>query len=139
MAKTRLSISVSDEELNKALTEILTIRARDFCLDMLKDEVMEVLKERYVTDAIEKKVYGSIDSYDLKSMYKDAVRDQVRKYLNDGWGDISKDVRKMIEEEVKEALDRGRLTVFIRSAIEDTMHNYVERVFNDFNKGDKHE
>ena len=135
MSKRRISFSIADEELEEALTGLLKDRIEDICMDSVKVIVSEVLtdslKER-MGEKAERAVNSQMTDYYLRDMAKGVVRDKVSGLITDWSGDINNKVRRMVDDAVKEQLERGRMKAFVQKAVENEIQNYTARIFADF-------
>ena len=135
MSKRRISFSIADEELEEALTDLLKDRIEDICMDSVKAIVSEVLtdslKER-MGEKAERAVNSQMTDYYLRDMAKGVVRDKVSGLITDWSGDINNKVRRMVDDAVKEQLERGRMKAFVQKAVENEIQNYTARIFADF-------
>ena len=135
MSKRRISFSIADEELEEALTGLLKDRIEDICMDSVKAIVSEVLtdslKER-MGEKAERAVNSQMTDYYLRDMAKGVVRDKVSGLITDWSGDINNKVRRMVDDAVKEQLERGRMKAFVQKAVENEIQNYTARIFADF-------
>lgn len=126
-----VNVNIKDEEFEKLVKDFIGKQAVDYCKkvveEILKDEVISNLK----TFAIQR-VNNYASSYEITTMYRKEVNDQVKKFLADTWGDINEDVREMIDESVKANIKSGRIETFVYNAVKNEIHQYVEKAFKDF-------
>lgn len=131
MAKTRVSFSISDTELEKTLSELMTKRVQDFCEDSIKNTVDKAFDDKFaeaISEQAEKRLQNSYKDYSLDALIKAEVQKVVRSNVMGVWGDISEELQKTIDDAVHKALDDGRYEAFIEYAIKEEFGKFVQRI-----------
>ena len=126
-----VNVNIKDEEFEKLVKDFIGKQAVDYCEKtvekILKDETISKLK----TFAI-RAVPDCVSDYEIKKMYRDEITKQVKKLVADAWNDICEDIQEMIDEAVKSNLKDGRVQTFVYNAVKNEIHQYVEKVCEDF-------
>lgn len=131
MAKTRVSFSISDTELEKTLSELMTKRVQDFCEDSIKNTVDKAFDDKFaeaISEQAEKRLQNRYKDYSLDALIKAEVQKVVRSNVMGVWGDISEELQKTIDDAVHKALDDGRYEAFIEYAIKEEFGKFVQRI-----------
>ena len=128
-----VELNIEDKVFDKAVKEYIGEKGIDYCKKIieatLQDEVVSHLKTLAVN-----RVNALVNDYSIISAYREEVKEQTKKLVCDWSGDIKEDIRKMVDEAVKQQLESGRVKSFVFRAVKDEIHQYVETVFRDFHK-----
>lgn len=131
MAKTRVSFSISDTELENTLTELMEKRFKDYCEDSMKHIIDKALNDKF-TEAIMEKVSKRLESryanLDFHTLVCEAVREAVSNRVHGVWSDFNDEIQQTIEDSIKKTLTDGEdyINDAIRSQFKGMVNAFVK-------------
>lgn len=135
MAKTRVSFSISDTELENTLTELMEKRFKDYCKDSMKHMIDEALDNRFAEAVMEKvgrRLESRYTTLDFHKLVSEAVIEAVSTRVHGVWGDINDEIQQTIEDSVKKALTDGNCEEYINEAIQSQFRGMVNAFIRTF-------
>lgn len=126
-----VNVNIKDEDFEVLVKDFIGKQATDYCKKVVEETFTDEVVSNIKTLAI-RRVSNRVEDYEIKVMFRKAVEEQVKEIVRNIAGDINEDIRKMIDESVKQNLSSGRVEAFVFRAVKDEIHQYVEKAFKDF-------
>lgn len=135
MAKSKMTITIKDEDFDKEIQEYLQTRLRDYAKDQIKPTIVEELNKK-IEKEIVKKVDNYLESnfgyYSGESIMKNALTKVTSEKVNEAfdrtWSSIpSKKVEEMITDKINEVFKTIDIERVIQEKIRNTINILIEK------------
>lgn len=138
MAKTKMTITIKDEDFDDEIQGYLKERLREYARDQIKPVIETVVTEK-IEKQINQKVANYLNEHSNYSVMEKALSDVVSQKVNEAfdikWSNIpSEKVERMITDKVNEIFNRMDIERVIQENIKNAVTILIEKNLKDILK-----